>query len=83
MKLTSPGKVLFPEAGITKVELAEYLLAVADHMLPHVRGRPLSLVRCPEGTGKECFFQKHTTKGMPRALTRSPSRRATATSPSI
>jgi bifunctional non-homologous end joining protein LigD len=37
-------------------------------MLPHVGGRPLSLVRCPEGADKECFFQKHTAKGMPRAL---------------
>ena len=68
VKLTSPDKVLFPEAGITKVELAEYLMAVADRMLPHVSGRPLSLVRCPEGADKECFFQKHTAKGMPRAL---------------
>ena len=68
VKLTSPDKELFPEAGITKVELAEYLMAVADRMLPHVSGRPLSLVRCPEGADKECFFQKHTAKGMPRAL---------------
>ncbi len=68
VRLTSPGKVLFAEAGITKAELARYLLSVADRMLPHVSGRPLSLVRCPEGTGEECFFQKHTAKGMPRAL---------------
>ena len=68
VKLTSPGKVLFPEAGITKAELAEYLLSVSRHMLPHVADRPLSLVRCPEGADKECFFQKHTAKGMPRAL---------------
>jgi bifunctional non-homologous end joining protein LigD len=66
--LTSPDKVLFAEAGITKAELAEYLLSVSDRMLPHLAGRPLSLVRCPEGTGEECFFQKHTAKGMPRAL---------------
>ncbi len=68
VKLTSPGKVLFPEAKITKEELARYLLAAADRMLPHVSGRPLSLVRCPDGAGAECFFQKHTTKGMPSAL---------------
>jgi len=37
-------------------------------MLPHVSGRPLSLVRCPDGAGKACFFQKHTMKGMPSAL---------------
>jgi bifunctional non-homologous end joining protein LigD len=68
IRLTSPDKVLFAEAGITKAELAHYLLSVADRMLPHVSGRPLSLVRCPEGTANECFFQKHTAKGMPRAL---------------
>jgi len=66
--LTSPGKVLFAEAGVTKAELAQYLLSVSDRMLPHLADRPLSLVRCPEGTDNECFFQKHTAKGMPRAL---------------
>jgi bifunctional non-homologous end joining protein LigD len=66
--LTSPGKVLFAEAGVTKAELAEYLLSVSDRVLPHLADRPLSLVRCPEGTDNECFFQKHTAKGMPRAL---------------
>jgi len=68
VRLTSPAKVMFPEAKVTKAELAEYLLAVSGRMLPHVSGRPLSLVRCPEGAGQECFFQKHTTKGMPAAL---------------
>ena len=68
VKLTSPDKVLFPEAGITKADLADYLVHVAERMLPHVAGRPLSLVRCPEGADKACFFQKHTAKGMPRAL---------------
>ncbi len=68
VRLTSPGKVLFSEAEITKEQLAAYLLGVSDRMLPHVSGRPLSLVRCPEGTDQECFFQKHTTKGMPSAL---------------
>ena len=68
VRLTHPDKVLFAEAGITKADLAEYLVAVSGRMLPHVSGRPLSLVRCPDGTAKECFFQKHTTKGMPPAL---------------
>jgi bifunctional non-homologous end joining protein LigD len=68
VKLTRRGKVLFAEAGITKAELAQYLLSVAERMLPHVADRPISFVRCPEGTGKECFFQKHTAKGLPRVL---------------
>src|SRR4029079_11501369 len=68
VRLTHPDKLLFTEAAITKADLAEYLVAVSARMLPHVSGRPLSLVRCPEGTSKECFFQKHTMKGMPPAL---------------
>ena len=66
--LTHPDEMLFAEAGITKEGLAECLVAVSGRMLPHVSGRPLSLVRCPDGAGKECFFQKHTMKGMPSAL---------------
>jgi bifunctional non-homologous end joining protein LigD len=66
--LTTPDRVLYPEAGLTKAELARYLLAVSEPMLAHVSGRPVSLVRCPEGVAKECFFQKHTMKGLPRAL---------------
>jgi bifunctional non-homologous end joining protein LigD len=68
VKLTSPDRVLYPETGLTKAELARYLLTVSKPMLKHVRGRPVSLVRCPEGVGKECFFQKHGTKGLPEAL---------------
>ena len=60
--------MLFAEAGITKLDLAEYFLAVSERMLPYCGGRPLSLVRCPEGPAKQCFFQKHTKKGMPAAL---------------
>jgi bifunctional non-homologous end joining protein LigD len=68
IRLTHPEKVLFAGAGITKLDFAEYLVAVGERMLAHVSGRPLSLVRCPEGTAKECFFQKHMSKGMPPAL---------------
>jgi bifunctional non-homologous end joining protein LigD len=68
IRLTHPEKVLFAGAGITKLDLAEYLVTVGERMLAHVSGRPLSLVRCPEGTAKECFFQKHMSKGMPPAL---------------
>ena len=64
----APARFCSQRPEITKEELAEYLLSVADRMLPHVSGRPLSLVRCPDGAGKACFFQKHATKGMPSAL---------------
>lgn len=57
--LTNPNKVLFPAEGITKQELLDYYALVAERMLPHVENRPLTLVRCPNGYGKPCFFQKH------------------------
>ncbi len=66
--LTSPDKVLYPATDLTKRDLADYFAQVADVMLPHVVGRPLSLVRCPDGEGEACFFQKHHARGLPDAL---------------
>ncbi len=60
VRLTHPDKVVDTVSGLTKRGLADYYWAVAERMLPHVAGRPLSLVRCPEGSEKPCFFQKHT-----------------------
>jgi bifunctional non-homologous end joining protein LigD len=68
VRLTSPDKVLYPEQGITKLELATYYRTVAKWMLPHVANRPLVLVRCPEGRGKACFYQKHPPAGSPETL---------------
>ena len=65
-RLSSPGKILFPETRITKQEVWDYYLAVAGHLLPEIAGRPLSIVRCPEGTQRPCFFQKHHTAGLER-----------------
>ncbi len=59
IRLTHPDKVLDATTGITKDALARYYLAVADSMLPYVADRPLTLVRCVEGSGKPCFYQKH------------------------
>ncbi|GGH19980.1 hypothetical protein GCM10007036_23260 [Alsobacter metallidurans] len=68
VRLSSPDKVLFPEQGITKRELAEYYVAVADAMLPHIRNRPITLVRCPAGRQKKCFYQRHAGSGVPEQL---------------
>ena len=68
LPITHPDKVLDAQSGMTKRDLAEYYLAVADHLLPHIADRPLSLVRCPEGTGKQCFFQKHVGPGLPEGV---------------
>lgn len=63
-KLTHPDRVLFPEQGLTKQHLADYYAAVAPWLLPELAGRPLSVVRCPEGTKGKCFFQKHPPIGL-------------------
>ena len=68
--ITNPGRRLEP-AGITKVELARYYETVSAWMLPHVAGRPLTIVRCPHGASGDvgCFYQKHPeTRGWPEAL---------------
>jgi bifunctional non-homologous end joining protein LigD len=57
--LTHPDRVYWPDAGVTKKDLAEYYVAVWDWIKPHILGRALSLVRSPEGIGGETFFQKH------------------------
>ena len=68
VRITHPEKVLYPEQGITKRELAEYYLQVAGHMLPHVVRRPLTLVRCPSGSETKCFYQRHAGSGIPDEL---------------
>jgi bifunctional non-homologous end joining protein LigD len=68
LRLTNPEKVLYPEQGTTKRLLADYYLAVAEWILPHVRLRPISLVRCPMGAQKKCFFQRHAGSGIPAQI---------------
>jgi bifunctional non-homologous end joining protein LigD len=65
VSISHPDKILDEESRLTKLQLTEYYAAVADHLLPHIAERPLSIVRCPEGSGKPCFFQKQIGKGMP------------------
>ena len=57
--ISNRERVIFPESGNTKGDLADYYAAVAPLMLPFVANRPISLVRCPQGRAKKCFFQKH------------------------
>jgi bifunctional non-homologous end joining protein LigD len=67
VRLTNPGRLLWPEQGITKQGLADFYAEIADWVLPHIVGRPLSLVRCPDGVEKQCFFQKHRWAGLGKA----------------
>jgi bifunctional non-homologous end joining protein LigD len=68
--LSHPDKVLFPELGLTKRELADYYELVSEFMLPQVENRPLTLLRCPEGRQKQCFFQKHPGESLAEGLIR-------------
>jgi bifunctional non-homologous end joining protein LigD len=68
IRLTHPDKILDPESQLTKQQLADYYWAIAPHMLPHIAGRPLSLVRCPDGIAGSCFFQKHATGSLPKGI---------------
>ncbi len=66
--ITSGDRVVFPEVGLTKQQLADYYETIWPIMEPHLANRPVSLVRCPQGRGKFCFFQKHDSGGMPEAV---------------
>ena len=68
--ITHPEKVLFPDDGITKGDLAAYYEAIAPLMLPHLRGRPVTMERYPAGIGKKGFWQKDVSKGFPDWLQR-------------
>jgi len=61
--ISNGAKVLYPEAGITKMDLAQYYARVGELLVPHLRDRPLTLVRCPNGWDK-CFYQKHATESI-------------------
>jgi bifunctional non-homologous end joining protein LigD len=69
---TSPDRVEYPAQGVTKGMLAAYYAAVAERILPYIADRPLSLVRCPQGAAKACFFQKHDSGGFPAQMKKLP-----------
>jgi bifunctional non-homologous end joining protein LigD len=68
--ITHPEKVLFPDDGITKGDLAAYYEMVAPVMVPHIRGRPITMERYPAGIGRKGFFHKDVSKGFPAWLER-------------
>ena len=57
--ITHPERIVYADSGVTKLMVAEYYTRVGPRLLPHVAGRPVSIVRCPEGAAKPCFYQKH------------------------
>lgn len=70
-RITNPNKILWPEKGYAKSDLAEYWRRAADRALPYLMKRPLALLRCPDGEHKDCFFQKNPSAGMPPGILQS------------
>ena len=68
VRLTNPDKILYPEQEISKGQLADYYVAVADRMLPHIAFRPVTMVRCPMGQETKCFYQRHAGSGVAEQL---------------
>jgi bifunctional non-homologous end joining protein LigD len=64
VRFTHPDRVYWADAGVTKQDLADYYRSVWDWMAPHLVSRPLALLRCPDGTSGQCFFQKHASAGL-------------------
>ena len=67
-RLTNPDRVMYPQAKVTKRDIADYLVKIAPRLMPHLERRPVSFVRAPEGVEGERFFQRHPLKGMSRGL---------------
>jgi bifunctional non-homologous end joining protein LigD len=70
VRISHPERVLYPDPPATKLDLARYYEQIADWIVPHTAGRPLTLVRCPDGIGGECFFMKHSKVWAPKPLRR-------------
>lgn len=66
--ISHPGRVVWPDVGLTKRDLAAYCEAVSAWLLPHLAQRPLALLRCPDGSTAECFFQKHMAQERPAGV---------------
>jgi bifunctional non-homologous end joining protein LigD len=70
VSISHPDRVLYPDLKLTKIDVARYYESIREWIVPHVAGRPLTLVRCPEGIRGECFFMKHSKVWAPKALRR-------------
>ena len=70
VRISNPDRVIFAKPRLTKLDLARYYESIGDWIVPHVKGRPLTLVRCPDAISKGCFFMKHSQLWAPSTLRR-------------
>jgi bifunctional non-homologous end joining protein LigD len=70
VRITHPDKLMFPGLAVTKLDIARYYESVCPWMLPHLKGRPLTLVFCPSGVGEGCTYLRHTKVWGPKAIRR-------------
>jgi bifunctional non-homologous end joining protein LigD len=70
IRISSPTRLIYPERGLTKLDLVDYYDAVTERMLPHVERRPLTLVHCPDGLLKPCNYMRHRRAWGPDVLAR-------------
>ena len=70
VRISNPDRVIFSTPRLTKLDLARYYEGIGDWIVPHVKGRPLTLVRCPDAVSKGCFFMKHSKVWAPSTLRR-------------
>jgi len=63
--ITNPSKVFWPDEGVTKLDLAQYYARIASQILPWLKGRPVTMERCPDGIRKQCFYQKQAPANLP------------------
>jgi bifunctional non-homologous end joining protein LigD len=72
IRISHPDRVIYPALGFTKLGLAHYYEEIGEWILPHVARRPLNLLRCPEGSEKPCFFQRHANDSFPNSVKSAP-----------
>jgi bifunctional non-homologous end joining protein LigD len=70
IRISHPDRRVYPDPPVTKLDVARYYESIADWIVPHVAGRPLTLVRCPEGVSRGCFYMKHSKVWAPQPLRR-------------
>ena len=63
--ITNPTKPFWPDDGLSKLDLAQFYARIAGQILPWMKGRAVTLERCPEGIRKSCFFQKQAPANLP------------------